>query len=195
MSKICMSLEKYVKACRRFRELYLHAVVFFSDAPSTSPSPKSYFKSFRSQNFICSIFKYMMFNYYKLVYSLCIHRMDWKIILIGIYISVGINFELFQFKFHRSNFELTRTLVCLPKLTPHWNHAFKKIIEQEEPTINSSKLMFVHVKWPKWKSYDQGFFNWIKITDFFIVIYCFLESFPSYSEITPKNNKLLSKNL
>ena len=32
--------------------------------------------------------------------------------------------------------------------------------------MNSSRLMVVHVKWPKWKSYDQGFFDSIKIADF-----------------------------
>ena len=46
--------------------------------------------------------------------------------------------------------------------------------------------MVVHVKMPKWKSYDQGFFNWIKITDFLIVIYCFLEWFRNSLEMTPK---------
>ena len=35
--------------------------------------------------------------------------------------------------------------------------------------MNSSRLMVVHVKWPKWKSYDQGFFDSIKIADFLIV--------------------------
>ena len=26
--------------------------------------------------------------------------------------------------------------------------------------------MVVHIKWPEWKSYDQGFFDSIKIADF-----------------------------
>ena len=67
--------------------------------------------------------------------------------------------------------------------------------EPTEPMINLSKWMVVHVKWPKLKSCDQGFFNGIKITDFFILIYGFLESFRNSLEMTPKNHKLLYKNL
>ena len=46
--------------------------------------------------------------------------------------------------------------------------------EPQQPMINSNKWMVVHVNWPKLKSYDKGFFDWIKITDFHKVIDCFL---------------------
>ena len=49
--------------------------------------------------------------------------------------------------------------------------------EPAKPITNSNKWIVVHVNWPKWKSYDKDFFNWIKIADFHKVIDCFLELF------------------
>ena len=49
--------------------------------------------------------------------------------------------------------------------------------EPQQPMINSNKWMVVHLNWPKLESYDKGFFDWIKITDFDKVIHCFLEQF------------------
>ena len=49
--------------------------------------------------------------------------------------------------------------------------------EPAKPITNSNKWIVVHVNWPKWKTYDKGFFNWIKIADFHKVIDCFLELF------------------
>ena len=45
---------------------------------------------------------------------------------------------------------------------------------RNEPMINSNKWMVVHVNWPKLKSYDNDYFDWIIITDFHKVIDCFL---------------------
>ena len=59
--------------------------------------------------------------------------------------------------------------------TPHCNDDLKKIIEPANPMINSSKWMVVHVKWPKWKSHTEPFFNWNTISDFHRVTACFLE--------------------
>ena len=64
---------------------------------------------------------------------------------------------------------------CVKELdTPGPNRDQPLRNEPQQPMINSNKWMVVHLNWPKLKSYDKGFFDWIKITDFDKVIHCFL---------------------